>query len=129
VTTDVVALALATVARDEGIDADHRAVRVLDQAGWHTSPELALPNGIDVLFLPSASPEWPPAERLWPLVDEPVVNRAFPDVDTLETVLVNRCRTLEADRGQITSHTPSSPGGRPNTRHDCSGVRPVLVLI
>lgn len=105
VTVPAMALALASFARDERIDATHRAVLVVDQAGWHTSPELALPDGIDVLFLPSASPELPPAERLWPLVDEPVANRAFPDLDTLETVLVNRCRLLEADRGRIKSHT------------------------
>jgi transposase len=105
VTVPAMALALASFARDERIDATHRAVLVVDQAGWHTSPELALPDGIDVLFLPSASPELQPAERLWPLVDEPVANRAFPDLDTLETVLVNRCRLLEADRGRIKSHT------------------------
>lgn len=114
VTTEAFALALATFARDEGIDATHRVILVLDQAGWHTSPELALPEGIALVFLPSASPELQPAERLWTLVDEPVVNRAFPDLAALETVLVERCRVLEADWTRLKSHTrfhwwPSEP--------------------
>jgi DDE superfamily endonuclease len=105
VSTAAFALALATFARDEGIDAEHRAVLIVDQAGWHTSPELTLPEGIEVVFLPAASPELQPAERLWPLVDEPVANRAFPDLDALEAVLVERCRVLAADGTRLKAHT------------------------
>ena len=105
VTVPAMTRALATFARDEGIDAMHRAVLVVDQAGWHTSPALGLPEGIDVVLLPPASPELQPAERLWGLLDEPVANRAFPDLDALEAVLVARCRRLEADRERIKTHT------------------------
>ena len=105
VTVRAMNLALATCARDEGIDAAHRAVLVVDQAGWHTGADLVLPEGIDVVLLPAASPELQPAERLWPLVAEPVANRAFPDLDELEAVLVERCRTLEADRPRLKAHT------------------------
>jgi transposase len=105
VSTEAFALALATFARDEGVDATHRAVLVVDQAGWHTSPAVGLPAGIEVVFLPAASPELQPAERLWALVDEPVANRAFPDLPALEAVLVGRCRTLEADRRRLKAHT------------------------
>jgi DDE superfamily endonuclease len=105
VTTRAFALALATFARDEGIDATHRAVVVLDQAGWHVSHDLRVPEGIDLVWLPPYSPELQPAERLWPLVDEPLVNRVFPDLDALETVLVDRCRSLEADPQRLKAHT------------------------
>lgn len=117
--TDAFALALATFARDERIDASHRAVLVLDQAGWHVTAKLTVPEGIDVVFLPPYSPELQPAERLWSLVDEPVANRAFPDLDALEDVLVTRCRTLEADRPRLKAHThfhwwpPEPPAGYP----------------
>jgi hypothetical protein len=103
--TAAMSVALATFARDEGITAKHRAVLVLDQAGWHRSDDLVLPGGIDLIFLPAASPELQPAERLWPLVDEPVANRAFANLDALETALVERCRTLEAERDRIKAHT------------------------
>ena len=105
VTVPAMSLALAAFARDEGIDATHRAVLVVDQAGWHTSPNVVIPDGIDRVFLPSASPELQPAERLWTLVDEPVANRAFADLNALETGLVDRCRILEADRARIKAHT------------------------
>jgi transposase len=111
--------ALAAFARDEGIDGDHRAVLVVDQAGWHVAHALALPDGVDLVFLPAYSPELQPAERLWALLDEPVANRAFPDLGALETVLVDRCRALEADPARLRAHTrfhwwPAEPQpGRP----------------
>jgi DDE superfamily endonuclease len=96
---------LATFARDEGIDAEHRAVLVIDRAGWHVSGDLRLPVGIDLVFLPAASPELQPAERLWPLIDEPVANHTFPDLDALEAVLVERCQRLDADPQRLKAHT------------------------
>lgn len=98
-------LALATFARDEGIDADHPVALVVDQAGWHTSPKLVLPAGLHLVFLPSYSPALAPAERLWRLVDEPVVNRSFASLDELEAVLVPRCQQLTQQRPQIKSLT------------------------
>jgi transposase len=97
--------ALDAFARDEGIDATHRVVLVLDQAGAHTSPTLSLPAGLDLVFLPPYSPELAPAERLWPLVDEVVVNQTFPDLDALEAVLVPRCQTLTRQRPRLKTLT------------------------
>jgi hypothetical protein len=105
VTTEAFRVALAAFARDEGIDATHRVVLVIDQAGWHISPRLAVPEGIALVLLPSYSPELQPAERLWTLVDEPLANRAFADLDGLEAVLVERCRTLETDPQHLKAHT------------------------
>src|SRR5262245_37046707 len=97
-------LALATFARDEGIDATHRAVLVIDRAGWHIAGDLRLPAGMDLVCLPAASPALQPAERLWPLLDEPVVNRAFPDPAAWAAVLIERWRTLAADPRRLPAH-------------------------
>jgi transposase len=105
VSTQAMTAALAAFAEDEGIDAAHRAVLVLDGAGWHTSPKLIVPDGIDLVFLPPASPELQPVERVWTLVDEPVANRTFADLDELTDVLVRRCQTMRADRRRIKAHT------------------------
>lgn len=96
--------ALAAFAHDEGIDAQHRVVLVLDGAGWHTARTLVVPEGIDLVFLPPASPELQPVERVWRLVDEPVANRAFADLDELEAVLVARCQVLRADPDTLQGH-------------------------
>jgi transposase len=98
VSTAAMSVALAEFARDEGIDATHRAVIVWDGAGWHSSGKLVIPDGIDLVPLPPYSPELQPAERLWPQVNEAVANRTFADLDALEAVLVVRCQTLRADR-------------------------------
>ena len=36
-----------------------------------------VPEGIEIEFLPPYSPELQPAERLWQLIDEPLVNQYF----------------------------------------------------
>lgn len=105
VNTKAFTLALAEFARDEGIGPTRRAVLVLDQAGWHTAQDLVLPEGLHLAFLPPASPELQPAERLWSLVDEPVANRTFPDLDALEATLVTRCQELERQRRPLKTRT------------------------
>ncbi len=105
VSAEAFALALAEWARAEGVGPGRRAVLALDRAGWHGAAGLAVPEGVHLAFLPAASPELQPAERLWALVDEPVANRAFAGLAELEATLVERCRTLRADRTTIKAHT------------------------
>ena len=38
---------------------------ILDQAGWHSSKELKIPENIELTYLPPYSPELNPVERLW----------------------------------------------------------------
>jgi len=58
-----------------GAGTRRRILLMLDQAGWHTAKEVEVPEGIDLEFLPPASPEIQPSERLWPLSNEGVANR------------------------------------------------------
>lgn len=77
-----------------GVGQTKRIVLPLDQAGWHTSEKLEVPEGIHLIPLPPYSPELQPAERLWPLVDEPLANQAFETLDEAEELLHQRCRRL-----------------------------------
>ncbi|AMW28934.1 hypothetical protein N39L_30700 [Limnospira platensis NIES-39] len=81
---------------------------VVDQAGWHISKNLKVPEGLHLMFLPSHSPELQPAERLWPLVDEPIANRSFENLEQLEELLCAGCRSLweqrELIRGLMSFH-------------------------
>ena len=47
------------------VSAGAMAVLVLDQAGWHTSPRLKLPENIVLLSLPPYAPESNPVENIW----------------------------------------------------------------
>jgi transposase len=97
--------ALSEFAVHVGVGRDKRVVLAVDQAGWHTSKDVSVPEGLHLLKLPTYSPELQPAERLWPLVDEPVANRRFEDLEELEEVLLERCRDLLRRADLICSHT------------------------
>jgi transposase len=94
---------LAAFARETGAGRARHILLVLDNAGWHGPKGLAVPDGITLAFLPPYSPELQPAERLWPLVDEPVINRHFATLDDLDAAVAERCRRL--DPAAIRPHT------------------------
>jgi transposase len=108
---------LAAFARQTGAGRERIIVLVLDNAGWHTEPGIAVPDGIRLVFLPPYSPELQPAERLWPLVDEPIVNRHFATLADLDTVLAQRCRVLQQDHALIAAHTNFHWWPKPITRN------------
>jgi transposase len=108
VNATVFSLALSAFAQEQGGGPNKHILLVMDQAGWHKSRDLRLPEGLHLLFLPSHSPELQPAERLWPLTNEPLANRACRSLDELEDVQAERCRWLQAHpeviRGRTSFH-------------------------
>ncbi len=94
VNTAVFTMALSRFAEWVGAGKNKRVVLVLDRAGWHVAKGLAIPEGLELEFLPPRSPELMPAERLWPLINERIANRPFEDLDELEGALVERCLVL-----------------------------------
>lgn len=88
--------ALAEFAQATGAGEGKRIVLTLDQAGWHTSGKVAVPDGITLVPLPARSPELQPAERLWGLVDEAVANRMWETLEALQAAVVERCRVVRA---------------------------------
>lgn len=87
---------LAAFARETGAGRERHIVLVLDNAGWHGPKGLTVPDGITLAFLPPYGPELQPAERLWPLVDEPAANRNFATLDDLDAAVAERRRRLDA---------------------------------
>lgn len=64
------------------------AILLLDQAGWHLSAALEVPNNITILPLPPKSPELNPVENLWQFMrDNWLSNRIF----TSYTNIVDHC--------------------------------------
>ncbi len=105
VTAQVFSIALAHFARAVGAGPSKQVLLVLDRAGWHSSPQLVLPQGIQLLFLPPYSPELQPCERLWPLTNEGLANRSFRTLDELETAQAERCAVLQNQPDVIGSAT------------------------
>ncbi|MBP5972257.1 hypothetical protein HW132_05800 [Brasilonema sp. CT11] len=48
---------LADFAREYSLGKNKRILLAIDQAGWHTSNDVKLPEGIDLIDLPAYSPE------------------------------------------------------------------------
>jgi hypothetical protein len=61
-------LILVDFAASVGAGPKKRIVLQLDNAGWHGLENLAVPDGIRLIFQPAHSPELQPAEHLWPSV-------------------------------------------------------------
>ena len=105
VNTALFSAMLAAFAREVGAGAGKHIILVLDQAGWHVSEALEVPEGIELMFLPAYSPEIQPAERLWSLTDEPIANEYFDSLDELDQVLGQRCCSLADEPDLIRAQT------------------------
>jgi transposase len=66
-------LHLAEIARNVALGA--HAVPLLDQAGWHMTDKLSVPANITILPLPPKCPELNPAENIWAMVEEGVLQK------------------------------------------------------
>ena len=89
---------LALFAREAGAGRERIIGLGLDNAGWHTEPNLVVPDGIRLVYLPRSSPELQPAAHLWPILDEPLANQYFETLADLEQVVAQRCRILKGDQ-------------------------------
>ena len=96
---------LEAFARAVGAGPKKRVVLLLDNAGWHTLPNLAVPDGIKLVYLPPYSPELQPAETLWTLVDEPIVNTFVPNLTKLIDTITERCSNLTKRQPEISART------------------------
>ena len=85
---------LVEFANATGAGDDKVILLQVDRARWHTTENLQVPAGIEIILQPPYSPEVQPAERLWSLVDEPLVNRAIESLQKLENIIAERCRVL-----------------------------------
>ena len=60
------------------------AVLMLDQAGWHLSGKLTIPDNITLLPLPPKCPELNPVENVWQFLRENwLSNRIFSSYDNV----------------------------------------------
>ncbi len=90
-------------AEEAGAGRDRRIVLVLDNAGWHGETGLTVPDGVRLVYQPAYTPEVQPAETLWTVVDEPVVNKHIPTLEALDEIVSLRCAALASDWDTIKS--------------------------
>ena len=67
----------------------NEAAMFVDQAGWHSSRELVIPENVVLLPLPSYSPELNPIERVWlHLKERYLSHRLLDDYNTMRSSML-----------------------------------------
>ena len=80
------------------------AVLIFDRAGWHTTPNLRMPNNITTIWLPSRAPELNPVENVWQYLRANwLSNRVFETFDDIIDAACQAWRNLIAKPDVITS--------------------------
>jgi transposase len=84
--TEAMSLHLAAISAQ--VAPGRHAALLVDQAGWHLSEKLAVPDNITIVPLPAKCPELNPQENVWEFMrDNWLSNRVF----TCYENLVNHC--------------------------------------
>ena len=87
--TEMMDIFLRQVAEDFS---NYFILMLVDQAGWHVSQKLTVPENLRLIKLPPRSPELNPAEHIWEeLREKNFANKACRDLDEVED---NLCRGL-----------------------------------
>ena len=103
VTADAMSFFLEEVSRRHS---DKTILIFLDQAGWHRSKELKIPQNIKLLPLPAYSPELNPTEHVWDELREKWFhNLTFNSIGAVEDRLVDGLNSLENSPSIIRSLT------------------------
>lgn len=75
--------------------ANEELVLIMDQAGWHKSKELVVPDNIEIIYLPPYSPELNPIERLWKYMKTNFIhNRVFDSLKDLMAQMMDVFDTI-----------------------------------
>ena len=79
---------------------------LVDQAGWHISHKLQLPENIRMIKLPPRSPELNPVEHIWEeLREKNFANKALRDLDEVEKNLCQGLNDIALDPEKLRSMT------------------------
>lgn len=96
VDTDCMNIFLDRLSQDLG---SRRMLLVMDQASWHKSKSLKVPNNIKIELLPPYSPELNPVERLWGYMKSKLIrNKLYDNLDELEEAV---CAFLRQLKGEV----------------------------
>jgi hypothetical protein len=101
--TEMMNLFLQQVAQDFK---EFFVIMLVDNAGWHTSTKLIVPDNIRLIPQPAYSPELNPAEHLWEdLREKAMPNVAFKSLDEVEEALCKRLVDLGENPELVRSMT------------------------
>jgi transposase len=81
-TSEAMTLHLAEIS--QAVAPGAHALVLLDQAGWHLSKRLVIPDNVTLMPLPAKAPELNPVENVWQFLRENwLSNRVFPSYEAI----------------------------------------------
>jgi len=102
INSDVVNLFIKQFAKE--VSPDVHVLLVWDQAGFHTSKKLKIPESMTILPLPPYSPELNPVENLWHYLRSHYwANRIYADYDDLRIAAVDAWQKAALDKEIVKS--------------------------
>ena len=76
-----------------------KIILIMDNAGWHKSKSLEVPDNIEINYLPPYSPELNPVERLWKnLKQNTIHNRIFEKLEDVMTTIIEELKSLTKEK-------------------------------
>ena len=71
---------------------------ICDNASWHKSKELVIPDNIKIIHIPACTPEMNPIEQVWSKIRElGFANHFFPSLDLVLDRLFHTVQSLDND--------------------------------
>jgi len=83
---------------------DDYILLVLDNAAWHKSQALEVPDNIKLTFIPPYTPEMNPIEQIWNTLRIPFANKRFPTLKKVMDQLQNAVNSLTDEVIMSTTH-------------------------
>jgi hypothetical protein len=78
---------------------DRHILMFMDQAAWHTTKKLKIPDNLTLDFLPARSPQCNPQEPVWKVLRRDVLgNRHFNSLEEVSLALAEGLHALENNR-------------------------------
>lgn len=71
---------------------------VIDNASFHSTKDVELPDNIILLPIPPYSPELNPAEKIWQWMKDKIAMKIYDTLDDLEQKLENILQTTDNER-------------------------------
>jgi transposase len=88
---------------------DEHILMFMDQAGWHKTKSLAIPQNIEIAYLPPYSPDLNPQEQIWDELREKFFrNRIFSSLNAVMDNAVKGLQILESIPEKMKSLTHRS---------------------
>ncbi len=85
----------------KAVDPGAHGVVIVDQAGWHMSARLTIPDNITLLPLPPRSPELNPVENIWQFMrGNWLSNRIFQSYEDIVALCCAAWNKLSNGRGR-----------------------------